>query len=98
MGLRSRTNGGSEEKKKPKSDAPPGDTLDRDGLLVAGSSTGKERGFQPGIGVGLLAKTPLNYSRPAKRTNIRRRRIQTLLYAALERPRAGRCSTTPSCE
>ncbi|XP_033991868.1 potassium voltage-gated channel subfamily KQT member 3 isoform X2 [Trematomus bernacchii] len=87
MGLRSRTNGGSEEKKKPKSDAPPGDTLDRDGLLVAGSSTGKERGFQPGIGVGLLAKTPLNYSRPAKRTNIRRRKIQTLLYAALERPR-----------
>uniref|UniRef100_A0A3Q3WQB8 Uncharacterized protein n=1 Tax=Mola mola TaxID=94237 RepID=A0A3Q3WQB8_MOLML len=40
-----------------------------------------------GIGVGLLAKTPLNYSRPAKRNNIRKRRIQNLIYDALERPR-----------
>ncbi|KAK5860454.1 hypothetical protein PBY51_021929 [Eleginops maclovinus] len=89
MGLRSRTSG-SEEQKKPSGSAPPGDSLDRDGLLVA-SSSGRDdfkRGSQGiGIGIGLLAKTPLNYSRPAKRNNIRRRRIQNLLYDALERPR-----------
>ncbi|XP_006753354.1 PREDICTED: potassium voltage-gated channel subfamily KQT member 3, partial [Myotis davidii] len=36
-------------------------------------------------GIGLLAKTPL--SRPVKRNNAKYRRIQTLIYDALERPR-----------
>ncbi|XP_054452367.1 potassium voltage-gated channel subfamily KQT member 3 [Anoplopoma fimbria] len=93
MGLRSRTvASGSEEQKR---SAPPGDLLeqcaggaDRDGtlLLVGPGRDDYKRGSQ-GIGIGLLAKTPLNYTRPAKRNNIRRRRIQNLLYDALERPR-----------
>ncbi|XP_060940695.1 potassium voltage-gated channel subfamily KQT member 3 isoform X1 [Limanda limanda] len=94
MGLRSRSvASGSEEQKKPPG---PGDLLDqgsggaadRDGalLLVAPGREDFKRGSQ-GIGIGLLAKTPLNYTRPAKRTNIRRRRIQNLIYDALERPR-----------
>ncbi|XP_068605095.1 potassium voltage-gated channel subfamily KQT member 3 [Brachionichthys hirsutus] len=45
-----------------------------------------KRGTQ-GVGVGLLAKTPPNYARPNKRNNTRRRRIQNLVYDALERPR-----------
>ncbi|KAM7379820.1 hypothetical protein PAMP_005342 [Pampus punctatissimus] len=94
MGLRSRTvASGSEEKKH--SGAPPGDLLDqgaggadKDGalLLVAPGREDFKRGSQ-GIGIGLLAKTPLNYTRPAKRNNIRKRKIQNLLYDALERPR-----------
>lgn len=96
MGLRSRTvASGSEEQKKPSSGAPPGDLLDqgaggadKDGalLLVASGRDDYKRGSQ-GIGIGLLAKTPLNYTRPNKRNNIRKRRIQNLLYDALERPR-----------
>ncbi|XP_075953972.1 potassium voltage-gated channel subfamily KQT member 3 isoform X1 [Anarhichas minor] len=96
MGLRSRTvASGSEEQKKQTSGAPPGDLLDqgsggadKDGalLLVASGREDFKRGSQ-GIGIGLLAKTPLNYTRPTKRNNIRRRRIQNLLYEALERPR-----------
>ncbi|XP_047445786.1 potassium voltage-gated channel subfamily KQT member 3 [Mugil cephalus] len=97
MGLRSRTvASGSEEQKKPSSGAPPpGDLLDqsaggadKDGalLLVASGRDDYKRGSQ-GIGIGLLAKTPLNYTRPSKRNNIRKRRIQNLLYDALERPR-----------
>lgn len=95
MGLRSRTvASGSEEQKKP-SGAPAGDLpdqgaagADKDGalLLVQAGREDFKRGSQ-GIGVGLLAKTPLNYSRPAKRNNIRKRRIQNLIYDALERPR-----------
>ncbi|XP_029970928.1 potassium voltage-gated channel subfamily KQT member 3 [Salarias fasciatus] len=95
MGLRSRTvASGSEEQKKP-SGAPPGDLLDqgtggadKDGalLLVAQGRDDYKRGSQ-GIGIGLLAKTPLSYTRPTKRNNIRRRRIQNLIYDALERPR-----------
>ena len=97
MGLRSRTvASGSEEQKKPPG-APPGDLLDqgaggadKDGalLLVAPGRDDFKRGSQGiGIGIGLLAKTPLNYARPAKRNNIRKRRIQNLIYDALERPR-----------
>ncbi|XP_023150169.1 potassium voltage-gated channel subfamily KQT member 3 isoform X1 [Amphiprion ocellaris] len=96
MGLRSRTvASGSEEQKKPSSGAPPGDLLDqgtggadKDGalLLVASGRDDYKRGSQ-GIGIGLLAKTPLSYTRPAKRNNIRKRRIQNLIYDALERPR-----------
>ncbi|XP_018530448.1 potassium voltage-gated channel subfamily KQT member 3 [Lates calcarifer] len=95
MGLRSRTvASGSEEQKKP-SGPPPGDLLDqgtggadKDGalLLVAPGRDEYKRGSQ-GIGIGLLAKTPLNYTRPTKRNNIRKRRIQNLIYDALERPR-----------
>uniref|UniRef100_A0A669ELE6 Potassium voltage-gated channel subfamily Q member 3 n=1 Tax=Oreochromis niloticus TaxID=8128 RepID=A0A669ELE6_ORENI len=82
------------EQKKP-SGAPPGDLLDqstagadKDGalLLVAPGRDDYKRSSQ-GIGIGLLAKTPLNYARPAKRNNIRKRKIQNLIYDALERPR-----------
>ena len=99
MGLRSRTvASGSEEQKKGSGGGGGGGDLldqgapaDRDGalLLATAAASGRDgfkRGSQ-GIGIGLLAKTPLNYSRPAKRNNIRRRRIQNLLYDALERPR-----------
>ncbi|XP_062285555.1 potassium voltage-gated channel subfamily KQT member 3 [Scomber scombrus] len=96
MGLRSRTvASGSEEQKKQHSGAPPGDLLDqgtggadKDGalLLVGSGREDFKRGSQ-GIGIGLLAKTPLNYTRPAKRNNIRKRKIQNLLYDVLERPR-----------
>lgn len=99
MGLRSRTvASGSEEQKKTSGGGapPPGDLLDqgtggadKDGalLLVASGRDDFKRGSHQGIGIGLLAKTPLNYTRPAKRNNIRKRRIQNLLYDALERPR-----------
>uniref|UniRef100_A0A3Q3JGD9 Potassium voltage-gated channel, KQT-like subfamily, member 3 n=1 Tax=Monopterus albus TaxID=43700 RepID=A0A3Q3JGD9_MONAL len=92
MGLRSRTVASGSEKP---SAAPPGDLLDqgtggadKDGalLLVAPGRDDFKRGSQ-GIGIGLLAKTPLNYTRPAKRNNIRKRRIQNLIYDTLERPR-----------
>ncbi|TKS79306.1 Potassium voltage-gated channel subfamily KQT member 3 KQT-like 3 [Collichthys lucidus] len=96
MGLRSRTVASSSEEQKKTSGAPPsGDLLDqstggadKDGalLLVSAGRDNFKRGSQ-GIGIGLLAKTPLNYTRPAKRNNIRKRRIQNLLYDALERPR-----------
>ncbi|XP_029309008.1 potassium voltage-gated channel subfamily KQT member 3 [Cottoperca gobio] len=97
MGLRSRTVASGSEEQKKSSGAPPGDLLDqctggadKDGarLLVASGRDDFKRGSQGiGIGIGLLAKTPLNYTRPAKRNNIRTRRIQNLLYDALERPR-----------
>ncbi|XP_076837749.1 potassium voltage-gated channel subfamily KQT member 3 [Brachyhypopomus gauderio] len=60
---------------------------ERDGaLLLVGS--GKEADFKRGSqNIGLLAKTPLGYTRPVKRNNIRKRRIQNLIYDALERPR-----------
>ncbi|XP_058483154.1 potassium voltage-gated channel subfamily KQT member 3 [Solea solea] len=90
MGLRSRsTVSSSEEQKKPPCGAPPPTPLtdsgggDKDGALLLVSSG---RGSQ-GLGVGLLAKTPLGYTRPNKRNNIRRRRIQNLIYDTLERPR-----------
>ncbi|XP_028987115.1 potassium voltage-gated channel subfamily KQT member 3 [Betta splendens] len=92
MGLRSRTVASGAEEQKKLSGAAPGDLLDqgaeKDGalLLVAAGRDDFKRGSQ-GIGVGLLAKTPLNYSRPVKRNNVRRRRIQNLIYDALERPR-----------
>ena len=95
MGLRSRTVASGSEEHKKSSGASHGDLLDhgsggadKDGalLLVASGRDDYKRGSQ-GIGIGLLAKTPLNYTRPAKRNNIRKRRIQNLLYDALERPR-----------
>lgn len=102
MGLRSRTvAGGSVEQKKAPGGAPGdpagpeqggaacgGGGADRDGalLLVQVGRDELKRGSH-GIGFGLLAKTPLNYSRPTKRNHLRRRRIQNLIYDALERPR-----------
>lgn len=61
---------------------------DRDGalLLVQAGRDELKRGSQ-GIGFGLLAKTPINYSRATKRNHLRRRRVQNLIYDALERPR-----------
>ncbi|XP_075993668.1 potassium voltage-gated channel subfamily KQT member 3 isoform X2 [Genypterus blacodes] len=100
MGLRSRSvASGSEEQRDRKSNPPhpaaaagdldPGTGgADKDGalLLVAQGRDDYKRGSQ-GIGIGLLAKTPLHYTRPVKRNNIRKRRIQNLIYDALERPR-----------
>lgn len=98
MGLRFRAvaNVSEEQKKKSFAGAPPSPLpppssvdlleqggVDKDGalLLVAAG-----RGSQ-GIGVGLLAKTPLNYTRPNKRSKLRKRKIQNLIYDTLERPR-----------
>nr|XP_057931496.1 potassium voltage-gated channel subfamily KQT member 3 isoform X2 [Doryrhamphus excisus] len=88
MGLRSRTvASGSEEHKKDPLDQGVGG-VDKDGALLL-VSVGREdyKRASQGMAIGLLAKTPLNYSRPAKRNNIRKRRIQNLIYDALERPR-----------
>lgn len=95
MGLRSRTVASGSEQQKKLSGAPPADLLDqgaggvdKDGalLLVAPGRDDFKRGSH-GICIGLLAKTPLNYTRPVKRNNIRKRRIQNLIYDTLERPR-----------
>ncbi|KAM4556109.1 potassium voltage-gated channel subfamily KQT member 3 isoform 1-T2 [Fundulus diaphanus] len=97
MGLRSRTvASGSEEQKKTSGApvAPSGDLLDqsggagadKDGALLLMGREDFKRGTQ-GITIGLLAKTPLSYTRPVKRNNIRKRKIQNLIYDALERPR-----------
>ncbi|KAL0966719.1 hypothetical protein UPYG_G00299240 [Umbra pygmaea] len=93
MGIRSRNvaNAGTEEQREKKTPALPvdldqGSGADKDGalLLVAPGREDFKRSTQ---GFGLLAKTPLGYTRPVKRNNIRKRRIQTLIYDALERPR-----------
>uniref|UniRef100_A0A8C7L2G0 Potassium voltage-gated channel subfamily Q member 3 n=1 Tax=Oncorhynchus kisutch TaxID=8019 RepID=A0A8C7L2G0_ONCKI len=92
MGIRSRNvANGSEEQRDKKTSALPVDLdqeagVDKDGalLLVAPGREDFKRSTQ---GFGLLAKTPLGYTRPVKRNNIRKRRIQTLIYDALERPR-----------
>lgn len=93
MGLRSRTAAsGSEERKS--SGAPPADLLDqsaggvdKDGALLLVPGGGDYKRGSQGIGIGLLAKTPRNYSRPAKRNHVLQRRLQNLIYDALERPR-----------
>uniref|UniRef100_A0A8C4T2W6 Potassium voltage-gated channel subfamily Q member 3 n=1 Tax=Erpetoichthys calabaricus TaxID=27687 RepID=A0A8C4T2W6_ERPCA len=63
-----------------------GSGADKDGtlLLVGPGREDFKRGSQ---GLGLLAKTPLGYGRPVKRNNAKYRRIQNLIYDALERPR-----------
>ncbi|KAM3841012.1 LOW QUALITY PROTEIN: potassium voltage-gated channel subfamily KQT member 3 [Vipera latastei] len=64
---------------------------DRDGALLL-EGTGRESGGRRSApAIGLLAKTPL--SRPVKRNNVKYRRIQTLIYDALERPRGWAFST-----
>ncbi|CAH2285947.1 potassium voltage-gated channel subfamily KQT member 3 [Pelobates cultripes] len=95
MGIKSRHSGGhpGEEQEEKKSglagDLEPaslGAGVDKDGtLLLVGA--GKEDVKRNPQGIGLLAKTPLSCSRPVKRNNAKYRRIQTLIYDALERPR-----------
>ncbi|KAM4705562.1 potassium voltage-gated channel subfamily KQT member 3 isoform 2-T2 [Rhinophrynus dorsalis] len=91
MGLKSRHAVGQEEEKKSglAGDLEPaslGSGVDKDGtLLLVGA--GKEDVKRNPQGIGLLAKTPLSCSRPVKRNNAKYRRIQTLIYDALERPR-----------
>ncbi|XP_034038985.1 LOW QUALITY PROTEIN: potassium voltage-gated channel subfamily KQT member 3 [Thalassophryne amazonica] len=97
MGLRSRTVASCGEEQKGKKQPPPTPHrdldqgtggVDKDGalLLVGPGREDFKRGSQ-GIGIGLLAKTPLSYTRPTKSNNIRKRKIQNLIYDALERPR-----------
>lgn len=92
MGIRSRNaTNGAEDSREQKS-ALAGDLeqcagQERDGALLLVGSV-RESDFKRGSqNIGLLAKTPLGYTRPVKRNNIRTRRIQTLIYDALERPR-----------
>lgn len=91
MGIRSRNVGNSSEEQREKKaglsgDLDQGTGADKDGalLLVGPGKDDFKRGSQ---GIGLLAKTPLGYTRPVKRNNIRKRRVQNLIYDALERPR-----------
>lgn len=58
---------------------------DKDGTLLLEGAGREDGGRRATQGIGLLAKTPL--SRPVKRNNVKYRRIQTLIYDALERPR-----------
>uniref|UniRef100_A0A6I8PVL7 Potassium voltage-gated channel subfamily Q member 3 n=1 Tax=Xenopus tropicalis TaxID=8364 RepID=A0A6I8PVL7_XENTR len=90
MGLKSRHSAGQEEKKAAHvgdgEQTSLGAGVDKDGtLLLVGP--GKEEVKRNPQGIGLLAKTPLSCSRPVKRNNAKYRRIQTLIYDALERPR-----------
>ncbi|XP_026060948.1 potassium voltage-gated channel subfamily KQT member 3-like [Carassius auratus] len=92
MGIRSRNATNSAEDSRERKSALAADLeqcagQERDGaLLLVGS--GREPDFKRGSqNIGLLAKTPLGYTRPVKRNNIRKRRIQNLIYDALERPR-----------
>lgn len=91
MGLKNRHSEGlpRDDKGEKKGDLEPsslGTGLDKDGtLLLVGA--GKEDVKRNPQGIGLLAKTPLNCSRPVKRNNAKLRRAQTLIYDALERPR-----------
>ncbi|XP_056600305.1 potassium voltage-gated channel subfamily KQT member 3 isoform X1 [Triplophysa dalaica] len=92
MGIRSRNAASGTEDSRERKSALAGELeqcagQERDGaFLLVGS--GKETDFKRGSqNIGLLAKTPLGYTRPVKRNNLRKRRIQTLIYDALERPR-----------
>uniref|UniRef100_A0A8C5MW68 Potassium voltage-gated channel subfamily Q member 3 n=1 Tax=Leptobrachium leishanense TaxID=445787 RepID=A0A8C5MW68_9ANUR len=95
MGLKSRHSGGppGDEQEGKKSglsgeleQSSLGAGVDKDGtFLLVGP--GKEDVKRTPQGIGLLAKTPLSCSRPVKRNNAKYRRIQTLIYDALERPR-----------
>lgn len=91
MGLRSRNgaNGAQDLRQK---DTVAGEletctSQERDGALLLATSA-KQAEFKRGSqNFGLLANTPIGYTRPVKRNNIRKRRIQNLIYDALERPR-----------
>ncbi|KAJ3595501.1 hypothetical protein NHX12_004804 [Muraenolepis orangiensis] len=91
MGLRSRNvaNGSELQRSGPDpqdpADHPRAAAAVADGGL---SSSGREGDVKRGpAGAGLLVKSPPGYTRPVKRNNVRMRRIQNLLYDALERPR-----------
>ncbi|KAI5626329.1 potassium voltage-gated channel subfamily KQT member 3 isoform X1, partial [Silurus asotus] len=60
---------------------------ERDGALLLATSSRQAEFKRGSQNFGLLAKTPIGYTRPVKRNNIRKRRIQNLIYDALERPR-----------
>ncbi|XP_053251251.1 potassium voltage-gated channel subfamily KQT member 3 isoform X1 [Podarcis raffonei] len=62
-----------------------GTGADKDGTLLLEGAGKEDGGKRSAQGIGLLAKTPL--SRPVKRNNVKYRRMQTLIYDALERPR-----------
>ncbi|XP_065122343.1 potassium voltage-gated channel subfamily KQT member 3 [Paramisgurnus dabryanus] len=92
MGIRSRNAASGAEDSRERKSGLAGEleqcaVQERDGaLLLVGSA--READFKRGSqNIGLLAKTPLGYTRPVKRNNIRKRRIQNLIYDALERPR-----------
>ncbi|CAM5088371.1 unnamed protein product [Eretmochelys imbricata] len=100
MGLKSRKaaaagSAGGREQDEKKVGLAPGDLeqgslasgagADKDGTLLLEGAGKEEGGKRNPQGIGLLAKTPL--SRPVKRNNAKYRRIQTLIYDALERPR-----------
>lgn len=95
MGLRSRTAASGSEEQKKSSGAAPADLLDhgsggggdKDGALLLVHGRDEHKRGPQGIGIGLLAKTPLSCSRPAKRNHVLQRRVQNLVYDALERPR-----------
>uniref|UniRef100_A0ABM5GCR7 Potassium voltage-gated channel subfamily KQT member 3 isoform X1 n=1 Tax=Pogona vitticeps TaxID=103695 RepID=A0ABM5GCR7_9SAUR len=90
-----RAGGDSEEKTRGAFSAPAGDleqgTLalgpgaDKEGTLLLEGGGSREEGKRAPQGIGLLAKTPLSH--PVKRNNVKYRRVQTLIYDALERPR-----------
>uniref|UniRef100_A0AAY4AJ76 Potassium voltage-gated channel subfamily KQT member 3 n=1 Tax=Denticeps clupeoides TaxID=299321 RepID=A0AAY4AJ76_9TELE len=85
MGVRSRNAAsGAEEAAGAGPGSGSGAGADRDGALLL---AGREEGRRVAQSVGLLAKTPLGYTHPVKRNNIRKRRVQNLIYDALERPR-----------
>ncbi|XP_033914224.3 potassium voltage-gated channel subfamily KQT member 3-like [Acipenser ruthenus] len=96
MGIKSRNVGNASGEQKHKNDGLSGEVdnsnlglgcgTDKDGtlLLMGPEKDDFKRGSQC---LGLLAKTPLGYTRPVKRNNVTYRRIQNLIYDALERPR-----------
>ncbi|XP_051990960.1 potassium voltage-gated channel subfamily KQT member 3-like [Xyrauchen texanus] len=92
MGIRSRNAANGAEDSRERKSALAGELeqcsgQERDGALLLVGSV-RESDFKRGSqNIGLLAKTPLGYTRPVKRNNIRKRRIQNLIYDALERPR-----------
>ncbi|XP_072297994.1 potassium voltage-gated channel subfamily KQT member 3 [Eucyclogobius newberryi] len=88
MGLRSRTSAGGDKglQQMPPVGGMASEPGDRDGAMLLASGRDDPKRPQH-VGFGLLAKTPLNYERPHKRNNIRKRKVQNLIYDALERPR-----------
>lgn len=87
MGLRSRTNAGGDQGPPHSASGAASEPVgERDGAMLLASGRDDPKRPQH-VGFGLLAKTPLNYDRPHKRNNIRRRKVQNLIYDALERPR-----------
>ncbi|XP_017350571.1 potassium voltage-gated channel subfamily KQT member 3 [Ictalurus punctatus] len=93
MGLRSRNGAnGAQDSRDRRKDTVAGEletctSHERDGALLLATSARQAEFKRGSQNFGLLAKTPIGYSRPVKRNNIRKRRIQNLIYDALERPR-----------